>query len=143
MAVETKRLLGTIGLLLTLAFFLGVTSNELRTQPLPLFEKMPELFSGEISVDEAYRKWRSHEVLLWDARSPESFRKAHLPDALSSEEEPARGKMVVVYCSSRLCPKASEKAEELRVRGYKEVWVMPDGIQGWNAAGYPLKGSPE
>ena len=143
MAVESKRVLGSVGLLLVLAFLLGVSSNLFRSQPLPLFEQLPNLLPGELSVDEAYLKWKSHDALLWDARSPESFRKAHLPDALSSEEEPARGKMVIVYCSSRLCPKASEKAEELRARGYTEVWVMPDGIEGWNAAGYPLKGSPE
>lgn len=143
MAVESKRVLGSVGLLVALAFLLGISSNPFRSQPLPLFEQMPNLFPGEISVDEAYLKWQNHDALLWDARSPESFRKAHPPDALSSEEKPPRGRMVIVYCSGRLCPKASEKAAELRARGYTEVWVMPDGIQGWNAAGYPLKGTAE
>ena len=143
MVAESKGLLGSVGLLLVLAFSLGLSSNFLRAQPLPLFEKMPELFSGEISVDETFLKWRRKEALLLDARSTESFRKAHLPDALFSEEEPPRGRMVIVYCSGRLCPKASEKAAELRARGYDEVWVMPDGIQGWNAAGHPLRGSAE
>ena len=37
----------------------------------------------------------------------------------------------------------SNPAEDLRELGYQDVWVMPDGIQGWHAAGYLLQSGDE
>ena len=100
---------------------------------------MPALFPGEISLEDAFLHYRRKDAVFWDARSIEAYKEVHLPGALGSTESPQEGDMVIVYCASRLCPKATEKAEELRARGYRDVWVMPDGIEGWHSAGYLLR----
>ena len=138
-----KRTLTSVALLLMAAFFLGTGTNQFRTPSLPLFEPMPALFPGEISLDDTFLHYRCKDAVFWDARTPEAYREAHLPGALGPNEVPPEGRMVIVYCSGRLCPKATEKAEDLRELGYQDVWVMPDGIQGWHAAGYLLRSSDE
>jgi rhodanese-related sulfurtransferase len=125
------------------AFLLGAGTNLFRSPSLPLFKPLPALFPGEISLDDAFMHYRRKDAVFWDARAPEAYREAHLPGALALNEVPPQGRMVIVYCSGRLCPKATEKAEDLRDSGYREVWVMPDGIQGWHAAGYLLRSSDE
>lgn len=139
----TKRTLTSVVLLLGAAFLLGAGTNHFRSPSLPLFKAMPALFPGEISVDDAFLHYRRKDAVFWDARSAEAYRESHLSGALGPNEVPSEGRMIIVYCSGRLCPKATEKAEDLRELGYQDVWVMPDGIQGWHAAGYLLQSGDE
>lgn len=134
-----KRTLTSVALLLMAAVFLGAGTNQFRSPSLPLFKAMPALFPGEISLEDAFLHYRRKDAVFWDVRTPQAYREAHLLGALGPGEVPPDGGTVIVYCSGRLCPKATEKAEDLRRSGYSDVWVMPDGIQGWHAAGYLLR----
>lgn len=136
-----KRTLTSVALLVGLSLMLGLGSNVFRTQPLPLFEPLPSLFPGELSLKETFRHFRQKDATLWDVRSSEAYERGHLPGALPVDRVPQKGKLIIVYCSSRLCPKAQDRAGELRSKGYREVLVMPDGIKGWHAAGYPIASS--
>lgn len=139
MRQEYKRALQSVILLLMFSTLVGVVSNAVREPSLPLFQPLPQLFPGEISLGDAWEVWGSGGVEFWDVRSGDAYQRAHIPRALSVDESPGGRGKVVVYCSSRLCPKADRAARRLRAGGYQDVWVMPDGIKGWNEAGYPLE----
>jgi rhodanese-related sulfurtransferase len=138
-AKEYRRALQSVVLLVLLSTILGLGSNVVRSPSLPILQPLPSLFPGEISLPDAHQLFQAQTARFWDVRSVDSYQKAHLPEALSPEETPGPGQTLVVYCSGRLCPKAQAAAERLRSEGYRDVRVMPDGINGWHAAGYPLQ----
>ena len=37
-----------------------------------------------------------------------------------------------------MCGAAAEAARKAVSAGYRQVWVMPDGVRGWADAGQPL-----
>jgi len=47
---------------------------------------------------------------------------------------------LVVYCEGICATKPGELAEALRTDGFPYVSVMPDGFEGWQAAGGPTEG---
>jgi rhodanese-related sulfurtransferase len=138
---ETQKALQWLLILLVLSTILGFGSNAFRQPTLPLFKPLPSLFDGEISVQDARRVSQGREGVFWDVRSEVAFNRKHIPRALSIEQVPPPEQKVIVYCGGRRCPKAQQAANELRESGYDDVWVMPDGMEGWISAGYPLRGS--
>lgn len=102
----------------------------------------PAVEKDEVKLEEALG-WG--EALLWiDARPTEQFQEAHIPGALSLNEDswnellPAAlaawspGKRVVVYCSSRSCAASHEVARRLRAEaGLQDVFVLHGGWEKW------------
>lgn len=94
---------------------------------------------GDVSVDRAFALYGQDAAVFVDARSPEAYRRAHIPGALPfSQGDFPKGLKLITYCSNPLCPKAQDLALELRALGY-EVQVMHQGIQEWSDRGFPLK----
>ena len=60
-------------------------------------------------------------------------------DYVVARELPAdRDRALVFYCHSPMCGAAAEAARKAVTAGYRQVWVMPEGIRGWARAGQPV-----
>jgi len=49
-----------------------------------------------------------------------------------------KGAKLVFYCHSEYCGAAGDAARKAIAAGYRDVWVMAPGIQGWKQAGKPV-----
>lgn len=45
---------------------------------------------------------------------------------------------LVFYCSSARCSAAPAAARRAKAAGYTDVYILPEGIKGWVAAGKPV-----
>lgn len=91
------------------------------------------------------------EVILVDARSPEKFRKSHLPSALNipvghaaelaPQLIPDKNAALVTYCVNFTWKLSEQLAREFYALGYKNVRIYEEGRQDWMNAGLPLDGS--
>ena len=48
-----------------------------------------------------------------------------------------RDATLVVYCNGGNCDESEQVAKLINGSGYQKVYVMHDGIPGWQAMGYP------
>lgn len=116
-------------------------------------EALLDFASGpvEIPLELALSAWRRKEALFVDARKPEEYATSHVEGAynlpfgdgdLYRKETLARlwktDSLVVVYCEAAGCNKSYFVALELFDYGFKKVAVMPEGLEGWLAAGGPM-----
>ncbi len=111
-----------------------------------------DTLSENLTLKQGYQLFRKG-VLFIDARSPERYKNGHIPGALSVPAELTFQEKVertdslntsaeyVVYCNDTECPLAEEVYEFLQIGGFKDIHIMPDGFDGWQAAGYPVKGA--
>ncbi len=87
------------------------------------------------------------QYVLVDARDKNSYKKMHLPGAVSMPvddiDELSGGmdkeKEVVVYCSGNFCDASTEAAAILIKKGFKNVSEYKGGIQDWVAGGNPTE----
>ena len=76
-----------------------------------------------------------------------AYEKMHIPGSLhyGDIEEGARqldpADEVVVYCQNPLCPLSIQAYLLLGSRGFQNLYRYAEGLEGWDAAGYPLEGS--
>ncbi len=57
-------------------------------------------------------------------------------DAFKSKELPKnKDEKLVFYCANQWCGASKQAAARATMAGYKNVAVLPDGIQGWKKAG--------
>lgn len=99
--------------------------------------------AGKTSVAEvAAMLKRKDAVYVFDANNRESYLKGHVPgarwvqyDAITAADLPAsKDAKLIFYCFNPLCgasPLAAKRAVSL---GYRNVWLMPEGITGWRKA---------
>lgn len=104
-----------------------------------------KLAPGEILLQTALAE---KEKVLWlDARPAADFQKAHIPGALSLNEDDwdnllppvldawDRDKVIVVYCSSLQCNASEAVAKRLRENAkLPQVYVLKGGWESWQAA---------
>ena len=121
--------------------------------PSPGGEHDPTLLNKEITAEEAWRLYRDGIVFV-DARTEEEYREGHIPEAISLPESQGpegtaalaerlgRGRLVVIYCRSIECDEAHLLARALKEAGMENVVVFAGGIEGWEAAGYPVARGP-
>ena len=85
----------------------------------------------------------SPDVFVVDARLPQDYARDHLPGAVNlpvtagpSERDAilgkARPRRAVVYCQSAGCSWAGIVAEDLKLRGFRDICVMSGGWQEWS-----------
>lgn len=126
---------------LLLAEWRGVPATEAhQEEPLPLPAPLPQ-------VKELFD---ARQAVFVDARSPASFRKGHIPGAVSFPAEEGDGPFpafrsahgpettLVVYCNGYGCPDSMEVGRRLLGKGYRNVLVFEGGIPEWHDAGYPV-----
>ncbi|NOX38962.1 MAG: rhodanese-like domain-containing protein [Alphaproteobacteria bacterium] len=88
---------------------------------------------------------------LIETLGPTAFEKSHLPGArniISDDilvrapaELPDKSRMIVVYCASTKCKRASLSAARLESLGYRNLREFTGGKRAWREAGYLLVGS--
>ncbi len=103
--------------------------------------------AGKMSVAEVGAMLERREaIFVFDANERESYLKGHVPgaqwiqyDAVSAAKLPkSKDARLLFYCYNPLCgasPLAAKKAVSL---GYRNVWLMPEGITGWRKANLPV-----
>jgi rhodanese-related sulfurtransferase len=86
------------------------------------------------------------KLILIDMRPAKEYQKNRLPGARSIPlaevsnrfgEIPKSGR-VVLYCDCKPYDVA-DRAVFLEYRGYRNIFIMPEGYQGWVKRGYPLE----
>lgn len=131
----------------------------------------PARDEGSVTAEELVNIQREDpSVLIFDARSPEQFRKEHILGALlpMSEEHYRQESLfrqkviptapnadlglrqgtasfrkntaIVTYCN-RKCALSKNLAKQLNALGFTNVRYLADGIDGWREKGYPVEAS--
>jgi rhodanese-related sulfurtransferase len=85
-------------------------------------------------------------VYIYDANDRESYRKGHIPGAkwvqfnafMAAEMPPAKDVKLIFYCYNPQCGASEQAAAHAMALGYRNVWRMPEGIEGWRAANMPV-----
>ena len=116
---------------------------------LPTHRQDTAKLAFEVDFPEVYQQWHKEQGLFVDARPASLFKRGHIPRAVNvplnrlSQTEAVLPRdhqaALIVYCSNVECPNAYQLMQRLLGRGYRNVWVFPRGIQGWQALGYPLE----
>lgn len=85
------------------------------------------------------------KIVFIDMRPAKEYQQAHLPGARSLpiaevasrfSEIPKSGR-VILYCDCKPYDIA-DRAVFLEYRGYRNIFIMPEGYTGWVKRGYPL-----
>jgi len=107
---------------------------------------------SEISIEETHELLQKKEsVFLLDIREEEEIAMGYIKGALflpqgRLEKEienffPDKGVPVVVYCSGGI--RSLKAAQVMQEKGYKNVFSMAKGMDGWEAAGYEVVSDSE
>jgi rhodanese-related sulfurtransferase len=89
---------------------------------------------------------RKEALYIYDANDRESYLKGHIPGArwvqyngvTAAELPPARDSKLIFYCYNPQCGASDQAAAQAISLGFRNVWRMPEGIQGWRAAKMPI-----
>jgi rhodanese-related sulfurtransferase len=122
--------------------------TEIGTETVPASVPAPEVEDGYLIVSvEEVRAWREagEPVVVIDARDQVQFSREHIPDAVnvpyidirSGANLPGPETRIVLYCSDEDCPISRYAYDALRALGYRDLYDMREGIQGWKEAGFP------
>ena len=98
---------------------------------------------GRLSVQEVSDLVAKGEASVFDDNREERFKQGHVPgavwlpyDAVTAEKLPAqKDRTLVFYCANAHCGACHKAAEAAAALGYTKVFIMPEGIAGWEAAG--------
>ena len=133
----------TVGLLLLFPIFIGGLNAWLNPSTPP-WNPM-QLAEGEIELKQLL-DWEDNYMLV-DARVPESYESAHMPEAINlyAGEFDAQilnlldiwspERSVIVYCDSRQCGASEEIAQRLRQDFQMDkVFVLKGGWESWMEA---------
>jgi rhodanese-related sulfurtransferase len=108
----------------------------------------PEKF-GRLSVAAVAKLVSEKSAIVYDNNDLERYNQGHVPGAIwaSISEFDARvlpsdkNQTLVFYCTGARCTACHAGAEKAIELGYKNVFVMPDGLAGWVKSGKPLEKS--
>jgi rhodanese-related sulfurtransferase len=85
-------------------------------------------------------------LYIYDANDRESYLEGHIPgarwvryDAVSAADlPPAKDAKLIFYCYNPQCGASEQAAAHAIALGFRNVWRMPEGIQGWRTAKMPI-----
>jgi rhodanese-related sulfurtransferase len=85
-------------------------------------------------------------VYVYDVNVPELWESGHLPGAIHIDTPRIRRFLprdrnvtLIFYCANRLCSASGAAAREALHLGYRNVYLMPEGIFGWRGSGRPTE----
>ena len=101
----------------------------------------------EIGHTETTLLMNQHDAVVVDLRAHDAFRQGHIagslnvaPSEISSNNiaalEKHKDKPIVVVCANGTASR--RPAEELSKLGFEKVYMLKEGIAGWNANNLPL-----
>lgn len=97
--------------------------------------------NASVAQVDAWRKAKKATII--DANKRETFEAGHVPgavhmryDAVNAAVLPKdKSATIAAYCYSEQCGASKKLASTLMSLGYTQVYVMPEGIEGWKKAG--------
>lgn len=85
-------------------------------------------------------------IFIYDVNTPELWEQGHLPGAIYINKPNIKrflprdkNATLVFYCANRLCSASGAAAKEAMRLGYRSVFLMPEGIFGWERSGRPVE----
>ncbi len=150
---------------LAAASILGLLTNQLRKQPLPMGYESPQgrmirAVSGDragavsepetIDFKSAFESWKGAAALFVDARGSDYFAEGHIPRSVNVPRDSIvqgvtmegladKSRPVIVYCSGEDCTDSRLVAQALHSLGYTKVSVYSGGWEEWGASGSPVE----
>jgi rhodanese-related sulfurtransferase len=107
-----------------------------------------EPWAAGLTMAQVERMLGQPGVFIYDVNPPEIWQQNHLPGAVLIDRPDLkhflprdRNATLIFYCANRLCLASSAAAAQASRRGYKKVFVMPEGIFGWVRSGRPVESS--
>jgi rhodanese-related sulfurtransferase len=102
---------------------------------------------GRMTVQEVAQKLKQPAFFVYDDNSAARYQKGHVPGAklfnpYSPEARalPAdKSATLVFYCANEECSACHDGARAALKLGYKNVFIMPAGIAGWEKAKLPTE----
>jgi rhodanese-related sulfurtransferase len=102
---------------------------------------------GRLTVQQVSELVAKGEASVFDDNREDRFKQGHIPgavwlpyDAVTAEKLPAqKDRTLVFYCANARCGACHKAAEAAAALGYTKVFIMPEGIAGWEAAGLPVE----
>jgi rhodanese-related sulfurtransferase len=91
---------------------------------------------------------RGDKILLVDTRSPEAYRRSHIPGAMNIPHRTMdtattanldKGALIVTYCDGIRCNGSTKGALNMLQLGFR-VKELIGGIDCWRYDGYPIEG---
>lgn len=87
-------------------------------------------------------------MYVFDCNPEDIYEQSHLKGSIHANVEgwekllPAdkKNSFIILYCINRLCNVSFEASLRVIELGYENVYLMPDGIQGWVQNGYEFEG---
>ena len=100
----------------------------------------------ELSPEQVMREIKNGQPLILDVNLKEDYIKRHLPTAkliqfgkMEDVMPKDKNKRIIFYCMSELCNSSHEMAKAALRSAYKNVAIMPTGLNGWLKAGLPTE----
>ena len=100
----------------------------------------------ELSPEQVMREIKNGQPLVLDVNLKEDYIKRHLPTAkliqfgkMEDVMPKDKSKRIIFYCMSELCNSSHEMAKAALRSAYKNVAIMPTGLNGWLKAGLPTE----
>lgn len=94
----------------------------------------------EVTIEEAQKYFNN--ALIIDARSEQDYASGHIPNSINISAknfdnyidkvfEIPQDKLIIIYCEGIHCNLSHLLAKKLKTFGFKDIWVMYEGIEGW------------
>lgn len=100
----------------------------------------------ELSPEQVMQEIKNGQPLILDVNLKEDYIKRHLPTAkliqfgkMEDVMPKDKTKRIIFYCMSELCNSSHEMARAALRSAYKNVAIMPTGLNGWLKAGLPTE----
>lgn len=153
--------------MLAAAAILGLGSNALNPDGIPLVGYYPEIEYGPdsvivppsaeegdppfITLKEAYGKYHDPGTVFLDSREPEEYEIGHIKGALNlpfdwvdeywPDVEPllSTDAQIVIYCSGAECELSLFEGRYLRELGYQNIFIFFGGWSEWESRSFPTE----
>ena len=101
----------------------------------------------ELSPAQVMQEIKTGKPLVLDVNLKQDYEKRHLPGAKLIQFGAQRATMmpkdknqrIIFYCMSELCNSSHEMARAALRENYKNVAIMPSGLNGWIASDFPTE----
>ncbi len=101
----------------------------------------------ELTPEQVMAEIKKGKPLVLDVNLKQDYEKKHLPGAKLIQFGANRlevmpkdkNKRIIFYCMSELCNSSHEMARAAVRENYKNIAVMPSGLNGWVSADFPTE----
>ena len=117
-------------------------------------EKQQEPFTVVTSEEtKAMIDWQEPGLVIIDARTPEEYQQVHIKGAVNVpwpllEKDPTalafpKDAKLVFYCNGFKCGKSPKAARLAATLGYRNLYVMSEGMPAWEEKGFAIYAGPD